>query len=527
MSNTISIENKIKNIALKVQIFPDESQKILLGKAFGCSRFVYNYYLKSKNTFYENIIKPLREEFGYFDLLKKVNSLKEENKKLKKKKESFQKDKKRFKVQIKDLQQKIKSNSQKIKDLNIEIEGIKNFTSKEYANYKETSLKDLKEQNHWLKEVSSQGICNSIRNLNTAFKNFYEGRAELPKFHKKRVHNSFSDFMMSQNCLNWNSHELRIPKIGIVKFKHKVPSWYKNRIKVCSLTVSKNPNNKYYASLLFEVKLAYEKKLKSSEINESQVIGLDFDCDDMYIDSEGNSAKLDFGFTKFKQLNRKKLSKLQRRKERKVKGSKNREKARIKLASFEEHIANCRKDWIEKESLRLVKKYKLIGLEDLYIKGMMKGSKNAKNYEDIAWTTFVNKLIWKGEKFGCNVVKINRFYSSSQICSCCGAKNPTVQKKHLETWICPNCGVKHQRDVNAARNIAAEAYRVLREAEESEKKSLLESKDFDLDGKIATHSVSSNSIKDLVNLALSEKKELGNARNNRVSKIKKLEAECL
>lgn len=189
----------------------------------------------------------------------------------------------------------------------------------------------------------------------------------------------------------------------------------------------------------------------------------------------------------------KQLSHLQRQYARTVKGSKNREKLRIKLASLEEHIANARLDWIEKETLRLTKENQLIGLEDLSIQGMMKGSKNAKNYQDISWSTFVTKLQWKGEKNGCHVIKIDRFFPSSQTCNCCGFKNKEVQTKHLEKWTCPKCGKEHQRDENAAINIAVESYKVLREAEENQEKSESLSKDTD----------SVLSVEELANLALS------------------------
>ena len=166
---------------------------------------------------------------------------------------------------------------------------------------------------------------------------------------------------------------------------------------------------------------------------------------------------------------------------------------RIKLARLEEHIANCRKDWIEKESLRLVSSYQLIGIENLSIQRMMKGSKNAKNYQDIAWSTFISKLEQKSQFRNCQVIKINRFFASSQICSCCGFKNPDVQRFHLQNWKCPHCGQEHQRDENAALNIRAEAIRVLREAEERKEKSESLSKD--------TSSVLP--VEELTNLALS------------------------
>ena len=280
--------------------------------------------------------------------------------------------------------------------------------------------------------------------------------------------------MPSQTLLDWNNHTVKIPKAGKVQFKcSKAPTWYKNRIKVNNITVSKVPSGKYYVSILFEVKFnEIEKK-----INLDKTIGLDFDCDDCYIDSNGKSAKLDFGFKKHKQINNKKLSHLQRQLARKHKNSKNYSKARIKLAKFEEYIVNCRKDWIEKESLRLVKEYTLIGIEDLSIQGMMKGSRNAKNYLDIAWSTFVNKLEWKSNFHNCQVIKVNKFFESSQTCSCCGYKNKDVATKHLETWKCPKCGQIHQRDINAAINIKNEALRVLREPEESSEKSNRMSKD--------------------------------------------------
>ena len=99
----------------------------------------------------------------------------------------------------------------------------------------------------------------------------------------------------------------------------------------------------------------------------------------------------------------------------------------------------------------------------------MKGSKNAKNYEDISWSTFVNKLLWKGELYGCHVIKVDRFYPSSQTCSNCGYKNKEVSEKHLENWTCPNCKTIHNRDLNAAKNILNECKEVLRNIEESQR----------------------------------------------------------
>lgn len=432
MDNSISPIYRISNKALKLRLYPNQEQYQYFLKCFGCERFVYNYYLNEKNEFYNINIKPLGND--------------------------------------------------------------KKARNAVWKLFEETSLKDLKAKYPWLKEADSQGIANAYMNLKGAYQKFYSGLAKLPKFHSKKSKNSFKNSMMKQNCLDWNSHTIEVPKIGKVSFRNRdVPKWYKNKIKVCSLTFSKNASGTIYVSMLFEVRVEVVKKQFNDE---NQAIGLDFDCDDMYIDSNGKSALRDFGFKKQKQEHLKELSHLQRQFARKMKGSKNKEKARIKLAKFEEHIANCRKDWIEKETKRLTDSYQLIGLENLSIQGMMKGSKNAKNYQDIAWSTFVSKLQQKAEDKNCQVVKIDKFFASSQICSCCGYKNPIVQEKHLERWTCPNCGKEHQRDENVSINIKNEAIRVLREAQESEEKfstkKLKMSKD--------THSVLS--AEELANLAL-------------------------
>ena len=145
----------------------------------------------------------------------------------------------------------------------------------------------------------------------------------------------------------------------------------------CSFFIRKNPANEYYAVLLFEREYCHKKKVY--EGGENQAIGLDFSPADFYINSDGQSGK-DFGYVAQKQVNLKKLTKLQRRFARKQVGSNNREKARVKVARMEHYIAECRNDWIEKETKRLVSSYQLIGIEDLNLKGMMRFSRNVKNY---------------------------------------------------------------------------------------------------------------------------------------------------
>ena len=212
-------------------------------------------------------------------------------------------------------------------------------------------------------------------------------------------------------------------------------------------------------SILYEIP-DKEVKLRS----ENQVIGLDFSPAELYVDSEGTSG-LDYGYRPQKIASKKKLTKLQRRfaKKRMLKkvcedgitrkvSSNNRDKARVKLARCEEQIANKRRDFIEKETLRLVKTYDKIVVEDLNLKGISKFLRNAHNMNDTSWATFVSKLQQKGKDFGCNVIKADRWFPSSQLCNVCH-----FQKKDLKLsdrrWTCPKCGAFHTRDVNAAINL--------------------------------------------------------------------------
>ena len=432
------LTDNIRNISLKLRLYPTQEQKIYFNKCFGSTRFIYNYYLAERNRFYNDNVKNI---------------------------------------------------------------GDKNKRNEIYKTFQETPLRCLKSQCPWLKEVDSQGICNAYMNLRTAYQNFYLGKSKLPKFHSRKITNSYKNSCIKQNCLNWNNHTIEIPKIKNIQFKNsKAPDWYKNRTKICSITVSKTSQEKYYVSILFEIKVKSQEKFID---NENQVIGLDFDCDDMYVDSNSQSALKDFGFKKQKQLHHKQIHHVQIQLARKHKGSKNYEKVRIKLARMEEYIANCRKDWIEKETKRLTDNYQLIGIENLSIQGMMKGSKNAKNYVDISWSAFVNRLKQKSVDKNCQVIEINKFFASSQICNCCGFRNKDVATKHLEMWKCPECGQIHQRDCNAAINIKNEAMRVLREPEENSEKSNRMSKDQN----------SLLPIEKLANLAL-ECSRLGNAGNN-------------
>lgn len=341
----------------------------------------------------------------------------------------------------------------------------------------------------YMKEVSSQALQQARRDCETAYKNFFDSlkdkragtKVGSPKFKSKKSNNfSYRECSPSKTALKWKERKVKVPKLGEVKFRHsgnkkgKLDFFLVQGAELKSITIRKNPAGEYFAILLYERE--YCSKKKSFDNNENQAIGLDFSPADFYIDSNRKSGK-NFGYIAQKQKNLKKLTKLQRRLARKQKGSNNREKARIKVAMFEHYIAECRNDWIEKESLRLVRTYQVIGIEDLNLKGMMKFSRNAKNYGEASWGTFVNKLLWKSSKNenNCQIVKADKFFASSQICHCCGYKNPITKDLSIREWTCPNCGEHHIRDVNAALNLKENAIKTVRQGVSEVSKKSVES----------------------------------------------------
>ena len=317
--------------------------------------------------------------------------------------------------------------------------------SKIYANYKPLTETRLRHQFDYLQEVSSTTLQQARRDLDNSFKNFYKKNSDFPKFHSKKHKNSFREY----HCvLDWKHKTLKVPKFGLIKFRHKHrPAWLSG-LRLKSVTVSRHPSGNYYASLMFDIDRA-EPVLKP--VSENQTIGLDFSPASAYVDSNGRTGK-DYGYLHQKQNHARLLRKYQRQLDRKTKGSHNYKKASRKLARLELHIANARKDWIEKETSRLVSQYSVIGVEDLTLQGLMKASRNAKNYVDVSWNSFCTRLVSKSVYAGCQVIQADRFYPSSRLCHVCNYKNTdlTLKDRH---WTCPVCNTEHDRDINAAVNL--------------------------------------------------------------------------
>ncbi len=168
-----------------------------------------------------------------------------------------------------------------------------------------------------------------------------------------------------------------------------------------------------------------------------------------YTDSNGNSIPNPKTLAK----SEKKLVKEQRKLSKKVKGSSNWNKQRIKVAKIYEKITNQRDDFLHKESTRLVRENQIICIEDLNVKGMIRNHKLAKSISDVSWGKFFTMLEYKSALYGTEIIKVPRFYPSSQICSCCGYKNPNIKNLSIRKWTCPACNTYHNRDDNAAKNI--------------------------------------------------------------------------
>lgn len=262
--------------------------------------------------------------------------------------------------------------------------------------------------------------------------------------------------MISENCFDFDHRTLNIPKLKKVKFKLR--SLPKNFIikSVRNITVKKTPSGKYFASLCCEVE--YHESTYRHE-NQMSAVGLDWSPKMLFVTDSGKTG-CDYGYVAFKQRSAKKLHKLQKRMMKKQKDSKNKNKARIKVARLEEHIANQRKDFQEKLALEFLKTYEIIGLEDLDLKGIAKFLKNAKNINDSAWGNFVSILEKKAPQFNSVIIKADHWFASSKICSKCGHKYESLKLSDRE-WTCPECGSHHVRDVNAAINLKNNALSTL------------------------------------------------------------------
>lgn len=287
----------------------------------------------------------------------------------------------------------------------------------------------------WLRDVNAQSLQQSLRRLDVAYNNFFNKRAEFPKFKTKHGKQSFhvpQDF-----SIDVERGAIRIPKFTPIKtvFHRHIEGEMK------SVTVSRTTTGKYFASILVEV----EKKVKQKKSGPK--IGIDLGLKSFIVTSDGETI----GAPKFLRASEGRLKLLQRRLSRKQKGGKNRAKSRHKVALVHEKIANQRKDFLHKLSARLVSENQAIFTEDLNVKGMTANHCIAKSVSDAGWSEFIRQVKYKSEWSGSEFGQIDRFFPSSKRHVTCGWINDSLTLKDRE-WLC-RCGETVDRDLNAAQNI--------------------------------------------------------------------------
>ncbi len=361
--------------AYKFRAYPNVKQKELMDKTFGCSRYVFNFFLDRKIKIYEE----LNETLNYSACSKELTSLKQE------------------------------------------------FL--------------------WLKEVDKFSLQNSLRDLDTAYKNFFSKKSDFPKFKSKKFSKKSYRTSFTNNNIRFENSHIVLPKLGSVKIRDKqVPEG-----RLLNATISKESDGRYYISLCYTDTCVLEYKPTNKEV------GIDLGIKDFCVTSDLEIIK------NHKHLNKslKKLAKLQRELSRKQIGSNNRNKARLKVARLHSKIKNQRKDFLNKLSTYFIKNYDVICIEDLDIKNMLKDKDLSRHIGDVSWSEFVRQLTYKSKWYSKKIVKIDKYYPSSQICSNCNYKNKDVKSLEVRAWECSSCKITHDRDINASKNILKEGLRTL------------------------------------------------------------------
>ena len=336
------------------------------------------------------------------------------------------------------------------------------YRSKAYKRRKESIsyydsvklLNILKKAKPWLRDAYSQSLQMALRNLDTAFTNFFRDPANVgyPKFKKKT---SAQSLQYPQKVkVNFQTAMIYFPKLGWV------PCVFHRRFegKIKTVTLAKETDGSYYVSILVENDCKAPAVIQQSVNNEGDVLGIDMGVKELCTCSDGTVFENNRYLTK----SEKRLKREQKKLSRKKKGSSNRNKQRIKVARVHKKIANQRKDVVEKATAEIAgKSHAAVAVETLNVKGMQKNHHLAKCVSDASMSCFLTRLETKCRNSGKTFVKVDRWFPSSQTCSVCGYVNKEIKDLKIREWECPVCHTRHGRDSNASLNIAREGYRLI------------------------------------------------------------------
>ncbi|MDQ2097127.1 MAG: IS200/IS605 family element RNA-guided endonuclease TnpB [Tychonema bourrellyi B0820] len=304
-------------------------------------------------------------------------------------------------------------------------------------------LPALKKEYEWLKEPYSQCLQVVALNLSTAYKNFFDKRALLPKFKSKHGRQSIS---YPQN-VKFDGDKINLPKIGLVHCQRHRD--FEGDVK--TVTVSRNPDGKYFVSVLVD-----DGKANPELMPVDKAIGIDVGLTHFAITSDGSKFDNPRFFIKHQRNLKRKQQKLSKKK----KGSQNRKKARLAVAKVHSKLARCREDFLHKLSRKIVNENQVIAVENLNIKGIVKNHNLAKAISDVGWGMFCTMLKYKAESEGRQYIEIDRWFPSSKTCHVCLNRVDNLSLD-VRVWTCKHCGTHHDRDVNAAINIRNEALRII------------------------------------------------------------------